>query len=85
MCRYSDSFNDETFGCSEDCNCKSFYLLRLHACFLFYVFQVPHSRRDSDSLNDETFGSSEDNSEDRAEEERKRRGNLFSPFRLERP
>lgn len=36
---------------------------------------VPHSRREfTDSLNDETFGSSEFTSEDRAEEERKRRG-----------
>lgn len=35
---------------------------------------APHSRRETnDSFNDETFGSSEDTSEDRAEEERKRR------------
>ncbi|KAF8379585.1 hypothetical protein HHK36_029026 [Tetracentron sinense] len=35
---------------------------------------VPHSRRDAtDSHNDETFGSSDCSSEDRAEEERKRR------------
>ncbi|XP_059598922.1 uncharacterized protein LOC100248277 isoform X4 [Vitis vinifera] len=35
---------------------------------------VPHSRRDTfDSYNDETFGSAEDTSQDRAEEERKRR------------
>ncbi|XP_071722886.1 uncharacterized protein [Rutidosis leptorrhynchoides] len=33
----------------------------------------PHSRRDTDSFNDETFGSSDSTSEDRAEEERKRR------------
>ncbi|KAJ7962454.1 Serine-rich adhesin for platelets like [Quillaja saponaria] len=33
----------------------------------------PHSWRDTDSINDETFGSSESTSEDRAEEERKRR------------
>lgn len=40
-----------------------------------YMLQaVPHSRRDTDSYNDETFGSSEYTSEDRAEEERKRRG-----------
>lgn len=38
---------------------------------------VPHSRRDgSDSYNDETFGSSECTSEDRAEEERKRRASF---------
>ena len=37
---------------------------------------MPHSRRETDSLNDETFGSSENTSEDRAEEERKRRGNV---------
>ncbi|CAK7348828.1 unnamed protein product [Dovyalis caffra] len=38
---------------------------------------VPHSRRETnDMLNDETFGSSEYTSEDRAEEERKRRGNI---------
>lgn len=39
-------------------------------------YKAPHSRRDSDSLNDETFGSSEDTSEDRAEEERKRRASF---------
>jgi hypothetical protein len=33
-------------------------------------------REINDSLNDETFGSSESTSEDRAEEERKRRGNV---------
>jgi hypothetical protein len=33
-------------------------------------------RETNDSLNDETFGSSESTSEDRAEEERKRRGNV---------
>ncbi|XP_021677042.2 uncharacterized protein LOC110662387 isoform X2 [Hevea brasiliensis] len=38
---------------------------------------VPHSRRDThDSYNDETFGSSECTSEDRAEEERKRRASF---------
>lgn len=38
---------------------------------------MPHLRRETkDSLNDETFGSSEYTSEDRAEEERKRRGNV---------
>ncbi|GLT71116.1 hypothetical protein SLA2020_431570 [Shorea laevis] len=38
---------------------------------------VPHSRREgTDSLNDETFGSSEFASEDRAEEERKRRASF---------
>ncbi|WCJ22714.1 hypothetical protein M5689_004791 [Euphorbia peplus] len=37
---------------------------------------VPHSRRETDSLNDETFGSSEHTSEDRAEEERKRRASF---------
>lgn len=37
---------------------------------------VPHSRRDTDSYNDETFGSSEYTSEDRAEEERKRRASF---------
>lgn len=50
----------------------------------FYSVQaVPHSRREhNDSLNDETFGSSECTSEDRAEEERKRRGNTFLFFQL---
>lgn len=44
---------------------------------------MPHSRREgTDSLNDETFGSSEFTSEDRAEEERKRRGNLRVSARL---
>ncbi|XP_075519060.1 uncharacterized protein LOC142553049 [Primulina tabacum] len=37
---------------------------------------VPHSRRDTDSYNDETFGSMECTSEDRAEEERKRRASF---------
>ncbi|KAL6290348.1 hypothetical protein ACE6H2_007858 [Prunus campanulata] len=38
---------------------------------------APHSRREmTDSLNDETFGSSEATSEDRAEEERKRRASF---------
>ncbi|KAF8413225.1 hypothetical protein HHK36_001201 [Tetracentron sinense] len=38
---------------------------------------VPHSRRDStDSFNDETFGSAEYSSQDRAEEERKRRASF---------
>ncbi|KAJ4728223.1 Serine-rich adhesin for platelets like [Melia azedarach] len=38
---------------------------------------VPHSRRETnDSYNDETFGSSECTSEDRAEEERKRRASF---------
>ncbi|GLU00711.1 hypothetical protein SLE2022_180580 [Rubroshorea leprosula] len=41
---------------------------------------VPHTRRDTDSYNDETFGSSECTSEDRAEEERKRRAS-FELFR----
>lgn len=35
---------------------------------------APFSRKDVDSMNDETFGSSECSHEDRAEEERKRRG-----------
>ncbi|KAJ6390560.1 hypothetical protein OIU77_024716 [Salix suchowensis] len=40
---------------------------------------VPHLRREiNDSLNDETFGSSESASEDRAEEERKRRASFES-------
>ncbi|KAJ6729526.1 CHORISMATE SYNTHASE [Salix viminalis] len=40
---------------------------------------VPHLRREiNDSLNDETFGSSESTSEDRAEEERKRRASFES-------
>lgn len=38
---------------------------------------LPHSRRETnDSINDETFGSSEFTSEDRAEEERKRRASF---------
>ncbi|XP_068331140.1 uncharacterized protein [Pyrus communis] len=37
---------------------------------------APHSRRDTDSVNDETFGSSELTSEERAEEERKRRASF---------
>ncbi|KAL5859642.1 hypothetical protein ACOSQ4_000938 [Xanthoceras sorbifolium] len=38
---------------------------------------VPHNRRETtDSLNDETFGSSEFTTEDRAEEERKRRASF---------
>ncbi|XP_062090396.1 uncharacterized protein LOC133796763 isoform X2 [Humulus lupulus] len=38
---------------------------------------VPHLRREgNDSLNDETFGSSDSTSEDRAEEERKRRASF---------
>ncbi|XP_058105656.1 uncharacterized protein LOC131249108 [Magnolia sinica] len=38
---------------------------------------LPHSRRDfSDSINDETFGSAECSSQDRAEEERKRRASF---------
>lgn len=42
----------------------------------FFLLQaLPHSRRETtDSLNDETFGSADDTSEDRAEEEKKRRG-----------
>ena len=44
--------------------------------FALDAFQAPHSRRETnDSFNDETFGSLECTSEDRAEEERKRRGN----------
>ncbi|XWS46143.1 hypothetical protein CRYUN_Cryun14cG0038400 [Craigia yunnanensis] len=40
---------------------------------------VPHSRREThDSFNDETFGSTECTSEDRAEEERKRRASFES-------
>ncbi|MBA0652697.1 hypothetical protein Goklo_019933 [Gossypium klotzschianum] len=40
---------------------------------------VPHSRRETnDSYNDETFGSTEFTSEDRAEEERKRRASFES-------
>lgn len=47
-------------------------MLILHNC------QAPHSRKGiHDSYNDETFGSSECTDEDRVEEERKRRGNLF--------
>ena len=42
---------------------------------LIFFQAVPHSRREThDSYNDETFGSTECTSEDRAEEERKRRG-----------
>ncbi|KAK4418561.1 hypothetical protein Salat_2268900 [Sesamum alatum] len=37
---------------------------------------VPHSRRDTDAYNDETFGSVECTSEDRAEEERRRRASF---------
>jgi len=41
---------------------------------------MPYSRKDcTDSYNDETFGSTECSSEDRAEEERKRRGIVFVP------
>ncbi|KAF6162172.1 hypothetical protein GIB67_008301 [Kingdonia uniflora] len=43
---------------------------------------VPHTRRDTDSFNDETFGSSECSSQDRAEDERKRRAS-FELFRKE--
>ncbi|OVA13945.1 hypothetical protein BVC80_1787g12 [Macleaya cordata] len=44
---------------------------------------VPHSRREiTDSINDETFGSSEYSSQDREEEERKRRAS-FELFRKE--
>uniref|UniRef100_A0A803NXD3 Uncharacterized protein n=1 Tax=Cannabis sativa TaxID=3483 RepID=A0A803NXD3_CANSA len=44
---------------------------------------VPHLRREgTDSLNDETFGSSDSTSEDRAEEERKRRAS-FETMRKE--
>ncbi|KAJ4952073.1 hypothetical protein NE237_028905 [Protea cynaroides] len=44
---------------------------------------VPHSRRDhTDSYNDETFGSTECSSQDRAEEERKRRDS-FELMRME--
>ncbi|KAJ4832409.1 hypothetical protein Tsubulata_031410 [Turnera subulata] len=39
---------------------------------------MPHPRRDTDAFNDETFGSSECTSEDRAEEERKRRASFES-------
>ncbi|XP_047150508.1 uncharacterized protein LOC124822539 isoform X2 [Vigna umbellata] len=40
-------------------------------------YKAPHSRRETnDSYNDETFGSSEYTSEDRAEEERKRRASF---------
>ncbi|KAI4328831.1 hypothetical protein L6164_021156 [Bauhinia variegata] len=40
-------------------------------------YKAPHSRRETnDSYNDETFGSLEDTSEDRAEEERKRRASF---------
>ena len=46
--------------------------------FSNYLHVVPHLRREgNDSLNDETFGSSDSTSEDRAEEERKRRGICF--------
>ncbi|CAI9781537.1 unnamed protein product [Fraxinus pennsylvanica] len=34
---------------------------------------IPHTRRETDSYNDETFGSTENASEDRAEEEKRRR------------
>ncbi|KAL2469023.1 hypothetical protein Fot_50599 [Forsythia ovata] len=37
---------------------------------------VPYSRRDTDSYNNETFGSTESTSEDRAEEERRRRASF---------
>lgn len=45
--------------------------------YSYFFFQaVPHSRPNThDSFNDETFGSSDSTSQDRAEEERKRRGN----------
>ncbi|KAL5727241.1 hypothetical protein ACHQM5_000458 [Ranunculus cassubicifolius] len=44
---------------------------------------APHSRRDAtDVINEETFGSSESSSQDRAEEERKRRAS-FEQFRKE--
>lgn len=50
----------------------------------FSIFQaVPHSRREIiESLDDETFGSTEVTSLDRAEEERKRRGNTAFTFLL---
>ncbi|GAV83410.1 hypothetical protein CFOL_v3_26857 [Cephalotus follicularis] len=37
---------------------------------------VPHLRKDTDAINDETFGSSESTTEDRTEEERKRRASF---------
>lgn len=43
---------------------------------------APHSRRDTDAFNDETFGSNECDSEDRAEQERKRRA-AFEMMRKE--
>ncbi|KAL8495151.1 hypothetical protein ACS0TY_019355 [Phlomoides rotata] len=39
-------------------------------------YKAPHSRRDTDSINDETFGSVESTSEDRAEQERRRRASF---------
>ncbi|KAL9264375.1 hypothetical protein AKJ16_DCAP11002 [Drosera capensis] len=39
---------------------------------------TPHTRRDKDSFNDETFGSTEHTSQDRAEEEKKRRAEFES-------
>lgn len=47
----------------------------------FSFFQAtPHSRRETnDSFNDETFGSADTTSEDRAEEEKMRKG-LFLLF-----
>lgn len=55
--------------------------IKCNFLLLWFIIQaVPHGRREAnDSFNDETFGSSEFTSEDRAEEERKRRGErLFS-------
>lgn len=51
--------------------------LKYNICNCFQA--APHSRRDTDAFNDETFGSNECDSEDRAEQERKRRGiHVFS-------
>lgn len=52
----------------------------LHISFPCFLQAVPHLRRGTtDSINDETFGSTEYTSQDKAEEEKRRRGNtIFS-------
>lgn len=65
-----------------------FFSLNVLCVFILcYIFQaVPHSRRETnDSFNHETFGSSECTSEDRAEEERKRRGKVSYDCPVEIP
>jgi hypothetical protein len=50
---------------------------------IFHIQPAPFSKRDGvDSCNDETFGSTEQSTQDRAEEERKRRGLCFFPLPL---